>query len=126
MPWGLPSGWTEVGAVTLVCRERRVKGRPNESGARYYITSLRMGAAELAGYVRNHWGIENGLHHIRDVTLGEDACRVRCGSAPEVLAALRNVAVHLLTAVDTSNRARAIRRLSTQLHEAIDLLSSPT
>lgn len=58
-PDGLPPGWADVGAVALVRRERRVKGKPNEGTARYYITSLRVGAAVLAGYIRNHWGIEN-------------------------------------------------------------------
>ena len=57
-PQGLPGGWTDAGAA-LVGRERRVKGQKNTSSARYYITSLWVGAAELAGYIRNHWGIEN-------------------------------------------------------------------
>jgi len=58
-PEGLPTGWADVGAVALVCRERQVKGQKNQSSARYYITSLRCGAEKLAGYIRNHWGIEN-------------------------------------------------------------------
>ena len=32
--------------------------------------------------VRNHWAIENKLHHVRDVTLNEDRCRVRSWSTP--------------------------------------------
>ena len=40
--------------------------------------------------------IDNGLHHVRDATLKEDACRVRMGGAPQILAALRNAIVHLL------------------------------
>lgn len=58
-PEGLPDGWSGVGAVALVCRERRVKGQKNEGTGHYYITSLKVGAAQLAGYIRNHWGIEN-------------------------------------------------------------------
>jgi hypothetical protein len=66
----------------------------------YGITSLRpeqADAARLLGLVWVHWRIENSLHYVRDVTLGEDACRVRRGSAPQVLAALRNAAVRLLS-----------------------------
>src|SRR5262249_51618823 len=44
-PDGLPEGWTDVGAVALVGRERQVKGKRNESTARYYLTSLRVGAS---------------------------------------------------------------------------------
>lgn len=58
-PEGLPDGWAGVGAVALVCREREVGGKANESTAHYYLTSLRVPAAVLAGYIRAHWGIEN-------------------------------------------------------------------
>ena len=58
-PEGLPDGWAGVGAVALVCREREVGGRADESTAHYYLTSLRVPAAVLAGYIRAHWGIEN-------------------------------------------------------------------
>jgi hypothetical protein len=50
------------------------------------ITSLseaRADAAELLERVRGHWRVENQLHYVRDVTLGEDDCRVRSGNAPE-------------------------------------------
>lgn len=60
------------------------------------ITSLpreRAGAKALLGLIRDHWGIENGLHGVRDGTLREDASRIRRGAAPEVMAALRNIIV---------------------------------
>jgi hypothetical protein len=79
--------------------------------------------------VRGHWDIENGLHWVRDVTLGEDKCRVRRGSAPQVLAALRNVAVHLLSgpefAEEGLSRAGAMRRLAARLPQAMQLLGLP-
>ena len=78
-------------------RERTEKGKTAVEVC-YGITSLTPGeadAARLLGLVREHWRIENCLHYVRDVTLGEDACRVRKGSAPQVLAALRNAAIHL-------------------------------
>ena len=100
-PDGLPGGWTDVGAVALVCRERRVKGQKNEGTARYYITSLRVGAAELAGYIRNHWGIENGLHWVLDVSFREDDSRTRSGHAAANLGMLRRVALSLLKRTGT-------------------------
>jgi hypothetical protein len=67
----------------------------------YGISSLRReqaDARQLARYVRQHWHIENRRHWVRDVTLGEDASRVRTTPIPQVLAALRNVVIGLLHA----------------------------
>jgi hypothetical protein len=103
------------------------QGKPYEEVV-HGITSLapeKADAERLLELVRDHWRIENSLHYIRDVTLGEDACQVRGDTAPQVLAALRNVAVHLLAQVDTDNHAQATRRLAAQPQQAIDLLSSP-
>ena len=80
-PNGLPAGWTDVGAVALVCRERQVKGAAGASTAHYYLTSLRCDATKLAGYIREHWGIENGLPWCLDVSFREDEGRTRSGHA---------------------------------------------
>jgi hypothetical protein len=63
------------------------------------ITSLspeRADAARRLALSRAHWDIENRLPWVRDVTLGEDACRVRTGAAPQVLAACRNAVLTLV------------------------------
>lgn len=91
------------------------------------ITSLTVeqaDAARLLRLVREHWRVENGLHYVRDVTLGEDACRVRSGSAPQVLAACRNTVLCLLQQVPGDSYAEAIRRLTARPDEAIRLLNS--
>lgn len=90
----------------------------------YGITSLTPEEADpqrLLGLARGHWGIENRLHGVRDVTLGEDACRVRSGSAPQVLAATRNVVVHLLEEVEAVSKAAALRRFAIYPLEAFAL-----
>src|SRR5205085_11755607 len=84
------------GSGALGCRGRRAGGKRNASTARYYITSLRCGAEELAGHIRNHWGIENGLHWVLDVSFREDDSRTRAGHAAANLGMLRRVAVSLL------------------------------
>lgn len=89
------------------------------------ITSLgrqQADAGRLLEVVRSHWGIENRLHYVRDETLGEDRCRARKGSTPEVLAALRNVAVYLLGKVKAASKAAATRRLAAHPEEALALL----
>lgn len=59
--------------------------------------------------MRCHGHIENRLHWPRDVTLGEDACRVRSGHAPQGLAALRTAVVGLLQLHRVPNLAATLR-----------------
>ena len=108
-------------------RERVVKGRTTTEVV-YGITSLsrqKADAAKLLGLSRAHWGIENGLHYTRDETLGEDRCRARRGNSPQVLASLRNVAVHLLRRMRTPSVAAAVRQLAADPQLALDLLTDP-
>lgn len=105
--------WPDLQQVYQITRERWKKGEHTVEVA-YRITSLvpdRADAARLLELDRGHWGIENGLHHVRDVTLGEDACRVRSHNAPEVLAAARNLALGLLRPLGFSSIATATRRI---------------
>jgi hypothetical protein len=116
--------WPGVGQVFLVRRERTV-GAETTVEEVVGITSLGRGeadAARLLGLVRGHWGIENGLHLVRDVTLGEDACRVRSGTAPQALAALRNLVVYLLGQASAKSKAAALRRFAAHPQEALDLM----
>ncbi len=75
------------------------------------LTAERAGAAEIASLVRGHWGIE-ALHHVRDATFGEDACKVRTGHAPANLAALRSLAALLLRALGRTTVPDALRWVS--------------
>lgn len=108
-PTGLPDGWADVRAVVMVGRERQVRGRENESTAHYYLTSLRASAEELAGYIRNHWGIENGLHWVLDVSFREDESRARAGHAGANLGTVRRVALSLLQRADTKGSIQTRR-----------------
>ena len=112
--------------VGQVCKVERVfvrKGKTTRE-VRYAITSLgeEVGAARLLCHIRGHWGIENRLHYVRDVTLGEDASQVRTGSAPEVMAALRNVVLGVLRQAGWSNIAAALRHNAWQPGAALELL----
>lgn len=121
------SDWPGVAQVFRVERERRVKGVTAVEVV-YGITSLtrsRADATRLLGLVRSHWGIENGLHHVRDETFREDRCRVRRGHAPRVLASLRNVAVHLLRGTDHPSVAAATRAMAANPDLALAMLHGP-
>jgi predicted transposase YbfD/YdcC len=88
--------WPGAAQAVRIERHRHIKGRDSVEIA-YLITSLTAGEAgpeRLLELNRTHWAIENRLHHVRDVTLNEDRCRVRAGARP--LATLRNTAVFLI------------------------------
>ena len=109
-------------------RRERTAGGETSVEVVYGVTSLppeRADAAALLGLMRDHWRIENGLHYVRDVTLGEDACRVRSGSAPQVLAAVRNAVVHLLAQVDAASYPAAIEQLQVRPELARALIGIP-
>lgn len=91
----------------------------------YLISSLdarRHDAAEFLAFNRGHWGIENRLHHVRDVTMGEDACRVRTGSAPQVLAGVRSAVVALLRREGWENIAAGLRHHAIKVGKALRLV----
>jgi predicted transposase YbfD/YdcC len=108
------AGWVDVGLVLeveTVVRWPAQPTRPARREVRYFLSSLSPATAPLAALqaVRRHWQIENRLHWPRDVVLGEDACRVRTGNAPQVLAAVRNCVVGLLHRRHLPNLAAAVR-----------------
>ena len=119
--------WAGLARGFEITRTRRVKGETTTEIV-YGITSLssdRADADQLMEAVRQHWGIENKLHYVRDVTLKEDLSRVRCGSAPQVLAGLRNAVVHLIRDVEAESRPAAIEMLNAKPDQAMELLGLP-
>jgi predicted transposase YbfD/YdcC len=78
----------------------------------YAITSLDVRDAtgtQIGGYVREHWGVENRLHYVRDMTWDEDRSQVRTGNGPQVMASLRNLAITILRLAGETNIAAALR-----------------
>jgi predicted transposase YbfD/YdcC len=119
--------WAGLKQGFELVRERTEKGKTTVEVV-HGITSLapqRADAARLLELSRGHWGIENRLHYKRDVTMGEDASRVRKGSAPEVMAALRNGVIHVLSEVAASSLAAAMRTMGNCLSRALTLLGLP-
>jgi hypothetical protein len=71
---------------------------------------------------RGHWASENQLHYVRDVTLGEDASRVRTGMAPRAMAAVRTLIVAVLRRDGATNRAASLRQFGWHLDHAAQAL----
>jgi len=78
--------------------------------------------SRLLDLVRGHWHIENTSHWVRDVTFAEDRSQVRCGHIPQVMAALRNLAIGLLRWAGYPNMAAACRQLAAQPEGALALI----
>lgn len=74
----------------------RVANEKGRSHIRYFISSKAMTAEEVLKATREHWGVENQLHWVLDVSFGEDQCRARQGYAAENLATTRQIALNLL------------------------------
>jgi predicted transposase YbfD/YdcC len=102
----------------------RATGKTNTTAETVYgITSLpreQADAGRLLAIIRAHWGIENKIFHVRDETLGEDACRVRKRSAPIVFSTLRNGVVNLLQTLGVKNRAAQLRRFCADPVKALE------
>jgi predicted transposase YbfD/YdcC len=84
---------------------------------------LRANAPALLKLARSHWSIENSLHRVRDVSMGEDACTVSSGAAPQALAGLRNAVLAILRKSKVTNVARALRGFAAHACEALALLA---
>lgn len=104
-------GHQQVLAVERTITKKRTGETRREIA--YAITSLsaeRASARQLLQLWRAHWHIENKLHWVRDVTFDEDRSQVRTERIPQVMAALRNVAISLLRVCGAENIAAATRR----------------
>ena len=87
--------WPGLQSVGMVVRERTI-GEKDELETSFFITSLAPKVRALASHIRGHWGIENSQHHVLDVTFAEDASRIRSGTAPEISASIRRMALNIL------------------------------
>jgi predicted transposase YbfD/YdcC len=108
---------------------RRVSATTGEISeeATYGVTSLPPAAAtpdQLEALWRGHWTIENKVHYVRDVTMGEDACQVRVGHAPQALAALRNGLLNLVRLLGWPLVPDALRHYGAYVHRALALLTT--
>ena len=98
--------WDLVEVVVKVERYRQVfdtktKTWENSDETSFYISTIVLSAQEFCQAIRNHWGIENRNHHVRDVTMGEDKSRIRIN--PHIFAKLRSFALNILRKNDVEN-----------------------
>ena len=87
--------WADVASIGMVVRTRTVGDKTSEELS-YYISSLPPKVRAFAKAARGHWGIENRVNWVLDVTFAEDASRIRRGHGPENLAMFRRLALSIL------------------------------
>ena len=87
--------WANMNSVAMIESTRWINGETSVH-RRYFISSLPARADRILSAVREHWGVENGLHWTLDVSFGEDGSVIRVGHAAENMSTLRRVALNLV------------------------------
>lgn len=98
--------WSLVEAIVKVDRYRlsldtKTKAWQPSHETSFYISTTVLSAQIFCESIRGHWQIENGDHHVRDVTLAEDQSRIRIN--PHIFAKLRSFALNILRVNQVDN-----------------------
>lgn len=103
--------WKTIKSIIQVQATREIKGKiTNES--RHYISSLETTPEEMLKAIRSHWGIENSLHWVLDMSFNEDYSRIRKGNAPQIMAIIRHMVLNLLQQACGDNQSiKSLRKL---------------
>jgi len=88
--------WETINSIIKINATRELKNKTTQE-SRYYISSIKNITPQAAlKAVRQHWGIENTLHWVLDMSFNEDYSRIRKENAPHVMAIIRHIALNLL------------------------------
>lgn len=121
LPADIKAIWHGVQQGVEVVRYGTRKGEPYQECS-YYITSWTETADRLQERIRAHWGIENPLHWVKDVVLGEDQSSIAAKSSATLMAVIRNLAITLFRRAGHASITAAIDRFSNDLNQLLPML----
>lgn len=108
--------WKNLKTAAKITRRRTIEGKTTEETI-YYISDLEQEAERIAKAVREHWGVENGLHHTLDVVLSEDNHIYRNRNGAANLSAIRKIVLAALEKTETKKkRSKKTKRLLAALN----------
>jgi predicted transposase YbfD/YdcC len=90
--------WKDLNSIIEIESTRIIKDETTVE-KRYYISSLKSSAAEILNATRSHWGIENSLHWVLDVSFNDDDSKVKKGNAPQNMTIVKKTALNLMRIV---------------------------
>jgi predicted transposase YbfD/YdcC len=102
--------WPKCKTIGRIDSIRTVGEKESGLERRYYISSRDLSADQLAAAARAHWGIENRLHWVLDVSFGEDGKTLRKDNAPQNLSLLRKIVLNLIRLDKTDTIKASLRR----------------
>lgn len=112
--------WTQIRSIIQVQSTRTLDEQESQE-SRYYISSL-TSAEAAAKAIREHWGIENQLHWVLDMSFGEDQSRIRKGNAPQNISVIRHVVLNVINQIKSKRQSvRQYRKLIGWSDEALEL-----
>ena len=92
----LPKGWNGIERIIRIRRWGLRQGKKFDHFS-FYVTSKSYNSASNAAFIiQSHWSIENNLHWIKDVNMGEDDMSIRKPHVAATLAFLNNAAINIL------------------------------
>ena len=111
-----------ISQVACICREVcSVTGEKLAKDVAVLVTSRnaeKMKAADLNKHAREHWGIENKKHYIRDTVYREDDNQSWKGGGPQALASFRNFSTSLFAMKGVKNIKEATEIIHMDRHLA--------
>lgn len=88
------------------------------------LTAKQAEPAQVATWVKGHWGIENKTHWVRDVTLAEDAQHAYLGSTAQAMATFRNLAIGLIRLAGHHKIKETLEHIAADRHRILPLLAA--
>ncbi len=116
--------WPHLAQVFLVIRSWERKGQAHQE-MHWGVTSWPPGTADVERLLelrRGHWRIENSLHYVKDVTLGEDQSLIHVGEGPAVMSLLRDGVVSVLHRAGFHQIAARLRHNARHPEDTLPLL----